>query len=431
MDPRTPPHDIPAEEAVLGACLISREAIRDVAPILSPDDFYAPKNQHLYRSITHLDARGDRVDPVTVGDFLQSEGLLESVGGLEYFHTLQNMVPSISNCSHYGRIVVRHSRLRRLVMTMQDVSEGAFEAGADPDDLLGRAMAMLQDWRLLPRVSAEPENLFKMADFLEAARNEDGGVHRDWVVPNMLRAGWRAVLVGIEGGGKSLLLRQIAAMVANGRHPFALSRRIPAQVTLSIDAENPADVIEHQAGLLDRTASLPLSQDHNWWVWHVEAGLNLTQRADQAKFEKVVEHVRPKLVTLGPAYKLYPVREGEDWSAPTMTFLRFLHEQAVRYGFALIVEHHAPKGANGSRELFPAGASEWLRWPEFGIKLMPSRDTDRQGRPLAYTMGRFRGDRVPATWPLKVARPPEFRQMGGTVPWEGSFPDGTFADETE
>jgi replicative DNA helicase len=225
----------------------------------------------------------------------------------------------------------------------------------------------------------------------------------------------------------STILRQMAAAVANGLHPFLPGQPIQPHRTLTVDAENPVDVIEHQARLIDRVANRALSQSGEWWLWHVESGLNLTQRADQARFEQVLEVVRPKLVTMGPAYKLYPVKVGEDWSTPTLTFLQFVHEQAVRFGFAVIIEHHAPKGGSQSRDLFPAGASEWLRWPEFGIKLTVDKAAgkDDHNRPMGYFVGRFRGDRLPAQWPVKLVR----RPLGGTtvaLPWEGIYPDGTF-----
>lgn len=428
MADRLPPHDLGAEEALLGAMLLSREAILAAAPLVVASDLYRPGHQPVYDAILGLDAEGCRVDPITVADRLRGDGRLESVGGIEFLHRLQNATPTVSNAERYAAVIVRCARLRALILAGSVIVEEALAGGADPDVVLERSAAGLHDHRVLPRGDGMPVGLWRMSEFLDSLNGNgdtpDGG--RDWVVPGMLRAGWRAVVVGEEGGGKSLLLRQLAATVASGRHPFVADRVIPALPTLTVDAENPADVIDHQAQLIDSTAMASLSQSGNWWLWHVEAGLNLTQRGDQVRFERVLDAVHPKLVTIGPAYKLYPVKVGDDWSAPTMALLRFLQEQAVRFGFALVIEHHAPKGGAGVRALFPAGASEWLRWPEFGIRLIIDRTAgkDDQGRPRGYQVGRFRGDRLPAQWPTRLVR--SAPRVSGALPWEGTYPDGTF-----
>ncbi|MBK9178745.1 MAG: site-specific DNA-methyltransferase [Acidimicrobiales bacterium] len=89
-----------------------------------------------------------------------------------------------------------------------------------------------------------------------------------------------------------------------------------------------------------------------------------------------------------------------------------LDDLRTRYRFALLVEHHAPKRQAGVRELAPYGSSLWLRWPELGLKLIPTDDTNR-----VMDVGRWRGDRRQSGWPARLER-------GTPWPWVGVWPDG-------
>lgn len=129
---RIPPHNLNAEESVLGAVLLSSDAINAVAEInLVPGDFYKPGHQHIYDAVRALVGSGEPVDAVTVADELRRHGLLELVGGIETLHSLQNATPAISNAHHYARIVQDTSLLRRLIHVGSEISEIGF---TDPDD---------------------------------------------------------------------------------------------------------------------------------------------------------------------------------------------------------------------------------------------------------------------------------------------------------
>src|SRR5918995_5667040 len=132
-DGRVPPHNLMAEESVLGALLLSRDAIGQVSEQgLQPGDFYRPSHQHVYDAIRALYSSGAPVDTVTVADELRRAGLLDEVGGTEALHTLQNATPAISNAAHYARIVQDTALLRRLIHVAGDIAEMAY---AEPDDV--------------------------------------------------------------------------------------------------------------------------------------------------------------------------------------------------------------------------------------------------------------------------------------------------------
>jgi replicative DNA helicase len=130
---RVPPHNLPAEESVLGALLLSREAIGAVSEAgLRPEDFYKPGHQHIFDAIRALYSSGAPVDTITVSDELRRAGLLDQVGGTEALHSLQNATPAISNAAHYARIVQDTAILRRLIHVAGDIAEMAY---GEPDDV--------------------------------------------------------------------------------------------------------------------------------------------------------------------------------------------------------------------------------------------------------------------------------------------------------
>jgi len=112
---RVPPHSIQAEESLLGAMLLSRDAIAAAVEVVSADDFYKPAHGHVYDAITALFGQGEPVDPVTVADQLRRAGLLDAVGGPAALVTLQAGTPAVGSASRYGRIVEEHAMLRRLI----------------------------------------------------------------------------------------------------------------------------------------------------------------------------------------------------------------------------------------------------------------------------------------------------------------------------
>ena len=112
---RTPPQDIAAEQCVLGAMLLSKDAIADVAETVRGVDFYRPAHEVIYDAIIDLYGRGEPADPVTVAAELQRRGELQRIGGAPYLHTLSANVPIAANAGYYAEIVREKAILRRLV----------------------------------------------------------------------------------------------------------------------------------------------------------------------------------------------------------------------------------------------------------------------------------------------------------------------------
>ncbi len=120
---RVPPHNLEAEQSLLGAMLLSEHAVSAAATIVGADDFYKPAHRHIFDAIQALYASGRGVDPLTVAEELDRVGVLESVGGGATLLTLQANTPAITNAEHYARIVEEKALLRRLITAANDVAE--------------------------------------------------------------------------------------------------------------------------------------------------------------------------------------------------------------------------------------------------------------------------------------------------------------------
>ncbi len=118
---------------MLGAMLLSREAIAEVVETLDPDHFYKPAHGHLYDAVMGLYGAGQPVDAVTVAEELQRAGLLEEIGGPSLLLDLQASTPAISNAAHYAKIVEEHAMLRRLITVSNEIAELAYGV---PDDVI-------------------------------------------------------------------------------------------------------------------------------------------------------------------------------------------------------------------------------------------------------------------------------------------------------
>jgi replicative DNA helicase len=138
---RTPPHDLAAEQCVLGGMLMSKDAISDVMEVIRPADHYRPAHQLVHEAILELYGRGEPADPVTVGDLLGKRGELARVGGGAYLHTLMASVPTAANAGYYARIVRERAILRRLVEVGTRIVQLGYAGDGDADELVDRAQA--------------------------------------------------------------------------------------------------------------------------------------------------------------------------------------------------------------------------------------------------------------------------------------------------
>ena len=133
MATRVPPHNLNAEESLLGAMLLSRDAVNTAAETgIGVEHFYKPAHQHVFDAMRSLLTIGEPIDPVTVADELRRVGLLDEIGGLDFLLQLQNSTPVIGNVGRYAKIVLDTASLRRLIGVASEIAEIAY---TEPDDV--------------------------------------------------------------------------------------------------------------------------------------------------------------------------------------------------------------------------------------------------------------------------------------------------------
>lgn len=136
---RIPPQNIEAEQSVLGAMLLDKEALSNVAEIISSQDFYRDDHKEIFEAIMDLYERAEPIDLITVSEQLKARGSLDGIGGLEYLTNLANAVPTTANAKHYAKIVEEKSILRRLIRVSSEIVNMSYEASEEVSYVLDKA----------------------------------------------------------------------------------------------------------------------------------------------------------------------------------------------------------------------------------------------------------------------------------------------------
>lgn len=121
MIDRVPPNSLEAEQSVLGAMLLDRQAVLHAEEALHPEDFYRDAHRVVFATICEVFDRGEAVDLVTLTEALRVAGRLDEVGGAAYLTTLADVVPTAANIEHYARIVAEQAARRRLIQAGQEL----------------------------------------------------------------------------------------------------------------------------------------------------------------------------------------------------------------------------------------------------------------------------------------------------------------------
>ncbi len=387
-----PPHDLEAEEAALGAAMLSADALLVVLTTLAEDDFYRPAHRTVFAAVAALEAAGRPVDPVTVAAELDRQKALADVGGAPFLHTLVEAVPTAANAGTYAARVAELGGVRRLIDVGTRITQLGYERGMTAADAGGAARQILEQVAQRMRTAdSSLEVVQNIDDFLQAPEPD-----YDWVIPGLLERGDRTILTDLEGIGKSVLLRQIVTQASAGIHPFTLETITPIRALL-IDCENSPPQVRREIRPLRLRAGVQLDPDRFSIVVQPQ-GIDLYGApADATWLEAKIKGASPDLVALGPLYKLaFGDPTSEEVARKVSAILDALR---VRYRFALVIEGHVPHGKDGNRPTRPYGASMWLRWPEFGLHLTE-----------AGTLSHWRGQRDEREWPSTLKR-------GGEWPW--------------
>ena len=224
VEGRVPPHDLDAEQSVLGAILQEPEAITRVLDFLNPEDFYRENHAQIYRACTRLFQEGEPIDNVTVTDALDKQGMLERVGGRAGLLLLQETVPTSANVEYYGRIVKEHSYKRRLIQAGGKVAQLGYDPGVEAEDALSQAQAAVYGIAE-DRIKQDFERLYDLLrpamDRIDAQMSSGKGtvgIPSGFTDLDRLTSGFKpgelVILAGRPGVGKTSFALNIALQVS-------------------------------------------------------------------------------------------------------------------------------------------------------------------------------------------------------------------------
>lgn len=140
---RIPPHNEEAERSALGACMLSKEALMDVAEEVKAEDFYNESHREIFRSIMRLFRENTSVDMLTVCEDLKKQKALDMVGGRTYIGTLTAEVPSTANAGDYARIIAEKAMLRQMIAASEEIAVKGYEDKEAADTLINDAEASI------------------------------------------------------------------------------------------------------------------------------------------------------------------------------------------------------------------------------------------------------------------------------------------------
>lgn len=145
MADRLPPQDLDAEQSVLGALMLSKDAIAAVAGKLKPDYFYKDAHKHIYEAMLSLNEKMEPVDLVTISAELKKKDMLDKIGGRAYIADIVNAVPSAANVEHYANIIHEKALLRLLISSSGEMIKDAYEEQEEVETILGNAQKTIMN----------------------------------------------------------------------------------------------------------------------------------------------------------------------------------------------------------------------------------------------------------------------------------------------
>jgi replicative DNA helicase len=226
---RLPPHNIDAEQSLLGSLLLDRDAIIRVAAFVKPEDFYVPANGTIYRAILDLYNRREPTDFVTLSDELGRRDHLELVGGIAYLTALLNAVPTAVHVEYYGRIVERTATLRRLIDAGSLIVGIGFREGIDTEEALDAAeraifeVSQKRQTKDFVSIAEVLNRFFDQIDYMQQHRGDVVGVPTGFSDLDQLTGGLQksdlVILAARPSMGKTSLALGIAygAAVQHGK----------------------------------------------------------------------------------------------------------------------------------------------------------------------------------------------------------------------
>ncbi len=266
---RIPPYNLEAEQSVLGAMLLDKDAVSTAAEILKKEDFYRENHREIFEAIMSLFDQAQPIDIITVSEKLNLKDVLESVGGLDYLSYIVNQVPTTANTRYYSKIVEEKSVLRKLIKASSEIMNLSYHANEEVASILDIAEKSVFDIlqkRNLQGVLPVKDVLIDAFNRLEEIYNNKGAI-------TGLPTGFLDLDNKTAGLQKSDLIL-IAARPAMGKTAFAMNigqyvaikKKVPVAIfSLEMSAEQLVNRLMCSEAMVDnqkmKTGKL---EDDDW-----------------------------------------------------------------------------------------------------------------------------------------------------------------------
>lgn len=172
--PRVPPHDLPSEQALIGAAIIDQEAIYDILDLITEKTFYSEKHRSIWNAISILLSEKNPIDIITVSDKLKSQNILEQIGGITYLTDLSASVPSSANIKYYAEIIRKKELLRKLISASAHIGELSYEEDKSIDEVLEEAEKKIYN---ITQIGSGSSRLISAEELIEEAWKRIEKIH--------------------------------------------------------------------------------------------------------------------------------------------------------------------------------------------------------------------------------------------------------------
>jgi replicative DNA helicase len=223
---RVPPHNLEAEQAVLGGILLEKDSINKVMEVLSGDgsDFYSPVHADIFRAMVSLYEKNAPVDEITLTNLFKETKALDSVGGLSYIGVMVEATPTAANISYYSRIVRERALLRKLISASSEIIARSYEGGESIEDFIDDAERIIfevsqgKEKKSFYALSEIIKDTFEAVERLYGNQTHVTGVPTGYKDLDSLTAGFQPsdliVIAGRPSMGKTALSLNIAEYAA-------------------------------------------------------------------------------------------------------------------------------------------------------------------------------------------------------------------------
>jgi KaiC/GvpD/RAD55 family RecA-like ATPase len=335
---KTVPHNIEAEEAVLGALLIDPGCAPELGALLTAEDFYLQKHRWIFSAARDLARNGDPLDFLTLATALEQRGQLEAVGGAVYLSQLINAVPSAIQAPYYARLIIETRKRRDMLDMVSEVARVAY----NEQMTLAEASSYVQE--RMNRIMAQTEGTQQYQSFAILA---DKLPPVQWLWPGWIPRGMLTLLGAVPGAGKSLMALDLAKRVINGEH-FPDGARNPCgeQPVIYVDAEMVPQLLR------ERALGWKIPLDHLYLMMpNPNDMIDFGRPEYKDKLRNMVFQIKPGLVIIDSLSSV--TSKGENSVEDIRGIMGFLNEVVNNHQTSILIVHHLRKRGGGMQASLP------------------------------------------------------------------------------